>query len=220
MKIRALFTSMLLLLFAMVSINAFAAVKQERNINPFSKIRVGSAFKVYLTQGNNQSVVVEIDDEYVDDVKTTVHNGTLAIALNGKSRKGESRNIRTMNVYITTPSIEALDISGAAKVEIETPISTSGILLFNISGAATIKEATVKCKSLNIHMSGAGKCKLTITADTVDANVSGAAKLDLAGNANQLKVSATGASKVDVLDLTYDKIDISKTTAASVLGYK
>ena len=219
MRTKILFTSILLSLFTMLSISSFAALKQERKVESFTKIKVGTAFKVYLTQGSNQSVVIEIDDEYVDDVKTTVTNGTLDVSLSSNS-KSKNRNIRTMNVYITVPNIEALHATAASKVEFQTPISCNGAFLLNVDGAAQLKETSIKCKDLNINISGAGKCSLAVTADNVDIEASGASKVELNGTAKQLDVDASGASKVDVLGLKCEKSNITKSGAASVLGYK
>lgn len=215
MKTRTIFASILVLLLATLSINSYAAVKQDRNLASFSKISVGSAFNVYLTQGSAQSVSVEIDEEYINDVVTTVANNKLTIKL--KDGIGGNRNINTMNVYITIPTIAEIEASGAAKIQIKTPITSTGTIEFDLSGASKVNDATITCKKLDIEQSGASKCTLNVKADDINVDISGAANLTLSGNTKAIKVDASGASKADVKKLAYEQSDFDVSTAAKVL---
>ena len=47
--------------------------KEGRNLPEFNKIEVGSAFTLYLTQGE-PSVMVETDDNLKDNIETLVDN--------------------------------------------------------------------------------------------------------------------------------------------------
>lgn len=212
MKTKTLFTSILILLFACTT--TFAATKQERKVDAFSKIDIDSAFKVYLSQGSTQSVAIEIDDEYINDVETKVSNGTLYVKL--KDTRGGNRNIDIMNVYITIPTIDGITASGAAKFMVETPIKNSGAVKFDLSGASSVKDVTLTCKKLDIEMSGASKCSINLAADEVDVDASGAASLELSGKVDRLEVDGSGASKVDVRSLKYSTSDVDMSAAASL----
>ncbi len=212
MKTKTFFASIAILLLACTA--TFAATKQERKVDAFSKISIGSAFKVYLSQGSTQSVAVEVDDEYINDVQTTVANGTLHVNL--KNNKSENRNIEVMNVYITIPTIDGIMASGAAKFLVETPISSNGTVQFDLSGAASIKDVTLSCKQLEVELSGAGKCSISVTAEEVEVDASGAANLTLSGKTDKLSVDGSGASRVDVSNLKYSSSDIDVSVAARI----
>ncbi|MDR0661145.1 MAG: DUF2807 domain-containing protein [Prevotellaceae bacterium] len=212
MKTKAFFTSFFLLLFTCTA--AFAVVKENRNVGSFTKVSIGSAFKVYLSIGSTQSVEVEIDDEYINDVQTSVSGGTLYVKLTDGGRG--NRNIRVMNVYITMPALDGIVASGAAKFNIETPIKSSGTVSFDLSGASAVKDVELSCAKLDIEQSGASKCSIKLTAKEVNIDISGAANLNLSGKVDDLNVEGSGAAKVDVRNLKYSKSDVDMSAAASL----
>lgn len=213
MKIKTFITTLFVCLFTCTAV--FATTKQDRKVDAFSKINIGSAFKVYLMQGSIQSVAVEIDEEYINDVETKVSNGTLYVKLESNNYSG-NRNIHVMNVYITIPTIDGITASGAAKFQVETPIKNNGTVKLNLSGASSVKDISLTCKELKIDQSGASKCSINLTADIVDTDISGAAKLELSGKVDKLIVDASGASKADVRSLKYNTSDVDTSAAASV----
>lgn len=73
MKRTTLNVIFLLFLFFPLSIWAAETVKQDtRKVNSFDQINAGSAFVVYLSQGTEQSVIVETGENYIDKVQTDV----------------------------------------------------------------------------------------------------------------------------------------------------
>ena len=214
MKTKSFFTALLVCLLACTTV--CAATKQERNVSAFDKIDVGSAFKVHLSQGTTQSVVVEVDDEYINNVKTTVKNGTLYIKLKGIKMSLKNRNIAVMNVYITIPTINSITASGAAKLLVETPIKSSGKVSLDLSGAAQLSNVALTCKELAAELSGASKCGINLTADIVTVDISGAGSLVLSGKVDKVAVDASGAAKVDINNLAYNTSDIDSSAAARV----
>jgi len=216
MKTKTFFAAILLCSLTAISLNAAASAteKQERTLGSFTKINVGSAFKVFLKQGAEQSVSIEIDSEHIDDVITTVNNDVLTIKLSDNNKV--FTNIKAMNVYITIPTINGIEASGAAKIQPETPINNSGAVSLNLSGAASFKDATVNCKSLKVEQSGASKCSLSVKAEDIDLAISGAGSLQVSGNVDQLKLNGSGAAKIDIHSLSYKNSDVKISGAAKL----
>lgn len=215
MKTKTLFTSVLLLLFATLSTASFAAVKQDRNVSSFTKIDASIGFVVHLSQGSTQSVVVEMDEEYINDVQTTVKNGTLHITLkNDKNVK--TRNIKVMNVYITIPAIDGVTVSSGAKIEAKTPISNNGTISVDLSSAGSFSATSVTCKVLKIEQSSASKCSINVAADKAEIDISSAANLNLSGKVDKLEVEGSSGAKVDVSGLTYNTSDVDMSSGANL----
>jgi hypothetical protein len=138
--------SILLLLFA-----ATAAYSQS-----FTKVNVSSMGKVFITQGETNSVVAsgsEKESSYIRD-------NTLYIT--GKDNT---------EYRVTMQNVEKLTISGSGEITAENTISSLDLTL-DISGSGTIK-APLEVKDLTLNIGGAGKMILSGTAENASANVSG-----------------------------------------------
>ena len=173
-----------LILAAINSINAQST--ETRTLEPFSKINVKDNSKVYFTQGSNQQVKVETEDD-INEVQTVVKSGTLNIS-------GDKSIL-----YITALSLEEVSVSGLGEVRSDSMIHTSSLTLA-ISGKGKI-VMPVQAEEVNVNISGSGKMKLNGTAKVFKLNVSGNGIVDAADliidNAD-VRISGVGKATVDV----------------------
>lgn len=203
-----------LLLFTFITLNAAETVKKEvRRIDSFKNINVGSAFVVYLSQGNKQAVTVETEDKYIDKIQTTVKNGTLHIELKNLKERN-NRGPKTMNVYITIPEIKNVEATGAVQIKMQTPLKSKETVSFELSGASKLNDLILNCKKFELNLSGASKLSVDLTADEINANVSGASNLTVSGTVDVADIDASGASKVDVRNFTCNKGDFNSSGAS------
>jgi hypothetical protein len=156
-------------------------VKQERNVAGFSAIEVGGAFKVYLTQGDQEKLVVEADENLLDVIKTEVNGKTLKIYT-----KEDIRNSEALNIYITFKSLKNIDISGACNL---------------------ISENKLSFDDLELECSGASDVMLTMSANEVEMDISGASQLELLGSAQNVHLDLSGASRMDALEFEVTDLD-------------
>lgn len=181
-------------LFVLPAAKAGDAIRQNREVSPFTSIDAGGALQIFLTQGNGHELILEGDPEYLADITTEVKNGVLKISHETKERRNHNKEIK---VYISFEELEGLKVSGACSVVSDTPIQSDD-LKFSLSGAskATLQ---IETNTFDAHVSGA--CKVDITGNTTEhsINSSGAVKYDALGfNAEIAHVKASGASKIDV----------------------
>ena len=157
---------------------------QERNLSPFDAIDVGGAFTVILSQGEQQVVKVETDENLQSRIVTEVENNELRISSKGMNNPGK------LNVYVTVKQLHALNISGAASVNGENKLISD---------------------HLRIETSGAAKATMEIETTRLDTEVSGASDLKLSGSAAEHTSNLSGAGQLKALDLITSKstMDIS-----------
>lgn len=194
----------LLLLMAFVTVQsavmAQATIKDEnaevREAKNFTVIRVGSAFDVYLTQGNEESVAVSASDKkYMQDIKVEVKNGVLAIGYNPKG-KWNSGN-RKLKAYISFKTLDKLDVSGACDVDIIGVWKSEGAKI-ELSGASDF-TGKVDFQKLSVDISGASDIKISGSVGSLDVEASGASSFkgfDLA--AEYCNADASGASDIRI----------------------
>ncbi|MFP4472208.1 MAG: GIN domain-containing protein [Bacteroidota bacterium] len=149
-------------------------VKEERTVETFTGIDVGGAFEVFITQADKRSLIIETDENLLDNISTKVRGNVLHISSNS------IKNATRLNVYITNPEYQYLNISGAAELQSENTISETELKLVG---------------------SGASQTRLTLEADKVDAKASGAAWVKLSGQAYELIADGSGAAVINAREL-------------------
>ncbi|MBW6491833.1 MAG: DUF2807 domain-containing protein [Lentimicrobium sp.] len=100
-----------LLLF--ISVTTKAGI-QERRVSVFKKLQVSGAFKVILTQGNTEKLMIEADGNVMEKVITEVKNGILII------RAGRGLfNLKTgsITINLTFVNLDELELSGAVDIK-------------------------------------------------------------------------------------------------------
>lgn len=177
-------------------------VKEQRHVSSFDKIEVSTAIHLILTQGTERSITVEADDNIVPLIQTEVKNNELTIQIKSPNT---STSPTVMNVYVTAPSLRALEANSAAKV----------------SG-----ESVWKFSELELEANSAAKITLGLQGDKLEVDVNSAASVELSGNAAFMEVDVSSAGKLRANDLIVKKaiVEVSSAGSAEVhvtdeLGY-
>ena len=194
----------LFILFSCSNANS-EVIKQERKVEQFSKIDLSIAAHVYLKQGHTQSVVVEADNGYIDDIKTVVNNNTLVIKIDKWML-----HYKDVNVYITTPNVDSLDVSGSGKIEALTLIKTSHLNL-NISGSGKIHIPELNATNVSADISGSGRINLEgkSNINKLSFDISGSGKFTCTEQTQNVTGSISGSGICDVYATEIMNIDIS-----------
>ncbi len=166
-------------------------ITQERSLPEFNTIEVGGAYMVFLSQGDEQSVKVETDENIQSQVITKVDNNILKIS---------SKSIRRptkLNIYIAFKDINCIKASGASTIRGENKINTA---------------------QLKIKASGASNVNLDISVNTLQTEISGAADVKLKGTANSHTSKISGAGRLKAFNLLTQKTkaDISGAGDAKI----
>jgi hypothetical protein len=167
-------------------------VKETREVNSFDAIESSGAFHIYLSQGDEESLVLEADDNLMQYIETSVRGGKLYLETQGI---GFSRAI--LRAHITVRDLEAIKASGAVKITGETPID------FN---------------RLKISVGGAADIDLEVFGDLMEVKVNGAGKIYLTGEVEKMGIKLSGASKLkaETLYTRFMDVDISGAGSANV----
>lgn len=160
-------TIALLMMAAFSSTFVFAQTStQDRKVNSFNGIHQTISADVFIDQGNNHTVTVKADSDKIDKIITEVEDGILII----KTKNG-LRNIRTLEVYVTMPSLEILKNSGSGDIIIEGPMPGKNVL-FKINGSGDI-DADMEADNLKLSISGSGDISLSGVRGDFGIKISG-----------------------------------------------
>lgn len=192
----------LIAVFALVlsSTIAFAQKTEDRKVRSFESISLSISAKVYVSQNEKTSVKIKGYSDDLDEIITEVDGSTLKIKR--KKNRGwnwNSRSFKKVEVYISTPNVENLRISGSGNIIAKTPIE-SGSVDYAISGSGNIIIDKLKVENVECHISGSGDISLKGECkEELEIHISGSGDIE-AGNFEakvaDIHISGSGDCKV------------------------
>lgn len=163
--------SILTLLLMIVGLQATQAESIERELEAFSEISLRIDAKLYLAQGNKQSVEIVAKQSALDDLITEVKGRELIIRFKSADKFWSNFDPGKVEIYITVPEINAITVSGSGDV-------------FN--------DGAIKARILSLTVSGSGKIKLEdLEAERIKTTQSGSGNIYLDGNGEAADLSVT-----------------------------
>jgi hypothetical protein len=168
---------------------------QDRTVSDFKDVEVGGAAKVFVSQGDQHSVKVEVDENLQQFVEVYQEGGKVIV----REKSGFNLDpTGDLKIYVTSPVYNNIDVSGAC----------------DIIGQTTINNP----ESLAMHISGAGDMKMEVNAPHISAEVTGSGNIDLKGETKSADLDLSGAGHAHCFDLKSEttKIEISGAGSAQV----
>jgi hypothetical protein len=164
---------------------------EERTVNqPFNAIKASQGLDVYLTQGNEESIVIEADENLHELIKTEVKDNVLHIYT--KKNIGHASSKKIM--------VGFKDISKIT--------STSGS---DISSTNTITS-----EHLELNTSSGSDMKLHVNTTVLECNSSSGSDLKLSGTTQKLMADASSGSDIKAGDLIAESSHVRATSGADI----
>src|SRR5206468_11061183 len=100
-------------------------VTKRISVSSFSKLRVGSAFEVNVSFGDQEGLTLHIDDNLTDHVDAGVSGGSLHIGLKPRT----SVHDVTLKADVTARSLTSIELSGPSRVHLSSELSGRSVTL-------------------------------------------------------------------------------------------
>jgi hypothetical protein len=186
-------------------------VTRDFELSGFTSVRL-DLFSAEITQSDTYSVTVRVDDNILDLIDVDTAGETLVLTHSGAGFKG---NV-TLEATITMPTIESLELNGAASADLDGFDSLDAIEI-DLNGASDL-TGVLTADRVQIDVSGASKVTGEFAADRVEIDANGASRVTLEGSATSVTLNASGASKVDLADFTAatGEVELSGASEATV----
>lgn len=187
--------------------NVFAQ-SETRELADFSSLKVASALKVILIQGDENKILVTADEEEtLKMVKSEIKEGILFLSIESKSVKKIKNNGKSVKTKSTS------HIKGELKVV----LTFKHLNSIKLSGASEISTFDlIRVKELEIKGSGAIGANLNLEVTKLSIDFSGASDLKLRGLADSLSLKTSGASDVKAASFIAKNIVIAVSGASDV----
>ena len=171
---------------------------ETRAVSDFSRVELVGSGEVILTQGDQEALKVEAEDNLMSHIQTEVRGHTLYLGLNRDGLPEILVPTRPIKYYVSLKTVEGLTVSGSGDIRSE-QLKADNLELV-ISGSGDITLNTLTAKTVNSKITGSGDCEVgggATPTQTVEINGSGNYKGEkLAGEAVVVKITGSGGATV------------------------
>lgn len=184
------------------------AAAQTRAVGAFSGVELAGSNLVAIRVGSPSSVVVHADDNLLKFVTTEVQDGRLVVGETGGSFSSKT----PMRVDVTTPSLDAVTLSGSGIVAVtgiggpSFTIAVPGSGVIRASGTTSRLDVSVDgsgdaelqgltAKAVHATVQGSGRVAVTAT-ESLDASIPGSGAITYGGSPAQVTTHVTGSGAV------------------------
>ena len=187
-------------------------VTQDRNISEdFTGVKSSAGIEVYLTQGEENKVVVEIDENLQEYIETSVMNGLLKVGTRKNIRWAKKRK-----VYVTYKELDKIEASSGSSIQANSVVKSQSLSLKASSGAEI--ELEVFSQDLDLRTSSGADIKISGKSSSLIAQASSGSEI----NAKELSVincNATASSGAEINVNVKEKIDAKASSGGEVVYY-
>jgi hypothetical protein len=163
-------------------------VLEERSLKPFSRLRVSGIINLSLSQGDQESLRVEGDSKWVDQLKVEQRGDLLSISLKeGQKSWGKNEKIE---VFLQLKDLRELEFEGAGQIK------TSSLL---------------ELDDLLITGKGVGNIILELEAERLEAELNFVGNMELKGFARELLIDNEGLGNIDASKLICQKVELASS---------
>ena len=195
-------------------------VNQTTAMSPFDEIDLAGGMNVVLEQGTTYSARVETSAAAFEHVVIYVANHTLHIG-NKRTQTG-SLPADSVTVYVTTPSLNEIELSGAGNITSTQPLNATNMHI-ELTGSGNIDIASLTCTELDVELTGSGNITIgTLHASDVDTSITGSGNVTFKNITALRAESEISGSGFITLSGHVDshREDISGTGAVNTQGLK
>ena len=189
------------LMLSSCNMNMLNSVNGNKNVEvadrtvaeDFTKIKVSTGLDLYLSQGTENKVTLEADENLHEIIFTEVENGELKIY----SEKN-IWNAKAKKVYVTVKDLTSLVATSGSDVYTEEELSVENINIICTSGA-----------DINVELK----------ANSVISTATSGSDIELNGSTINHTSSATSGASIDAYGLRSENVTVNVTSGADINIY-
>lgn len=167
-------------------------IVEERDVSGFDRIQMSGIGRIIITQGDDESLSIETDDNLMEYIETEVKGNTLEIDF-------------SKDLLLSSKTRNTLEPSAGFIFR----ISVIDLQSITVSGGADIQSEKIKTDRLVISFSGAGNISIAdLNADMLDVIISGAGDVDLAGKVQSQDITLSGLGRYRAFDLESEEASV------------
>ncbi|MBN2149660.1 MAG: DUF2807 domain-containing protein [Anaerolineales bacterium] len=169
---------------------------ETRPVSGFDRLSLSGMGEIILTQGDEEALEIEAEDNLIPYIKTEVRQDTLYISYDNINHPIISPT-RPIRFYLSVKELSGIKISGSGTVEAQS-LSTDELELA-ISGSGEASIAQLTASALAVKISGSGKIEIGGQVGEQSLSISGSGKCNNVSLESQdTTITVTGSGKAEV----------------------
>jgi hypothetical protein len=164
------------------------------DLSGFSGIQAGAAFVIRVDREASYKVQITADDNLWDKLDISRSGSTLHL----QTKRAVNVNNASLTAIVTLPSLNNLDLSGAARGTVR-GFSSNGNLSIKVSGAGDLNIDNLNYDSAAADISGGGSFSGSAALTDAKFTISGAGRVNLSGSGTSATINASGGAQI-ILD--------------------
>jgi len=159
---------------------------ETREIKDVKRVHLKDYGHLFISQGNEESLRIEGEQEVIATVKTFIREGELVLDIDAGwfdkawSAVASAVEGRVLKYFLVVKNLDGI----------------------YVQGASTVKVDSLKTESLYLTLKGAGEIIINgLDAGLVDVDLPGAGRISVMGKTDRLHVSMKGAGSFDAPQL-------------------
>jgi hypothetical protein len=193
----------------LIDIDQGPLTTETYDLTGFTGIEVGHAFELEVTHADNYSIAITARQEVFNHVDVTKSGSTLKIEMDVMFLTWHN----TPKVIITMPSLQKLNLSGAAHGDARAFTSTSDLEV-ELTGASNL-DIDMETGDFRADISGASSLSGRLDATSSDIDLSGASHATLTGSGGDLVIGGSGASRGNLRGYNLNDASVELSGASS-----
>lgn len=161
---------------------------ETREMYDFDRVANEGQFDVYIIQDDESSVVIEAESNLIGKIRTRMNGSTLEI-----DSKDNLKPSRPMKLYIHTPDVNGVSLSGSGIIDLGTIITDD--LSVSLSGSGEIR-GDVEADNVGLNISGSGSANIDLQCNYLETYISGSGEMYFNGSGNIAKFYISGSGSI------------------------
>jgi Putative auto-transporter adhesin, head GIN domain/Prokaryotic membrane lipoprotein lipid attachment site len=181
-------------------------VTEQRNVAPFSNVKVEGAFQVEWRNGP-PSASIATDENLMQYIEIQSTGNTLHVRTQRSVRPTHSIKLMLASASLESASFSgasqfiahqlnaarfAFETAGASKVTLDGSV---GELTASMTGASDLRAESLQTKGAELSLTGASDARVTVS-DSLKVSITGAGKVEYGGNPAVVERHITGAGTI------------------------
>jgi hypothetical protein len=182
---------------------------EGRAVSGFDSIELAGSADVSVSFGDNESVIVEADDNILPLIETNVRGGTLEIHTRPNTNLRTQLGIRVM---VTMKSLQSASLPGSGNISIDGlqgqsvdlsmqgsgNITAQGMVErvnITLDGSGNFQCDELQAKSASIEINGSGNV-FVYASESLRTSINGSGNVQYRGNPENVEKSVSGSGNV------------------------
>jgi hypothetical protein len=167
-------------------------ITEDRDVSGFNRVRVAGIGEVIITQGDEESLTIETDDNLMEHIVTEVRGDTLNLEFPRNTMLDPSR---TIEYRISVIDLTGLISEGGTVFKIDG--LNTGSLEITLSGGADVEIGSIIATDISVEVNGAGDLSFSGQVETQDIRIDGIARYNAVGlESQEVRVEINGGAEV------------------------